>query len=55
MNVHIRCEKNVAPNCGVDSAQLATKLAEIGLEAGRLSKHHSQVQHQLYSEKNSYR
>ncbi|KAF4070802.1 hypothetical protein AMELA_G00277750 [Ameiurus melas] len=43
MNVHIRCEKNVAPNCGVNSAQLATKLAEIGLEAGRLSKHHSQM------------
>lgn len=45
MNVHIRCEENVAPNCGVNSAELASKLAEIGLEAGRLSKEHSQVQH----------
>ncbi|XP_060773666.1 protein kinase C, eta, b isoform X3 [Neoarius graeffei] len=53
MNVHIRCEQNVAPNCGVNSAELASKLAEIGLEAGRLSKHNSQVRHQLYCEKNS--
>ncbi|TSK58075.1 Protein kinase C eta type [Bagarius yarrelli] len=42
MNVHIRCEKNVAPNCGVDSVKLANKLAEIGLEPSRLGKHHSQ-------------
>ncbi|XP_053098029.1 protein kinase C, eta, b isoform X2 [Pangasianodon hypophthalmus] len=43
MNIHIRCEQNVAPNCGVNSAELASKLAEIGLEAGRLSKRHSQM------------
>ncbi|KAM9435265.1 protein kinase C, eta, b [Clarias gariepinus] len=43
MNVHIRCEKNVAPSCGVNSAELASKLAEIGLEAGRLSKRHSKI------------
>ncbi|KAI4903892.1 hypothetical protein NFI96_007897 [Prochilodus magdalenae] len=43
MNVHIRCEDNVAPNCGVNSAELASKLAEIGLQAGRLSKKGSQT------------
>ncbi|XP_030628019.1 protein kinase C, eta, b [Chanos chanos] len=43
MNIHIRCEKNVAPNCGVNSAELASKLAEIGLQPGRLSKKHSQI------------
>lgn len=55
MNVHIRCEQNVAPNCGVNSAELASKLAEIGLEAGRLSKRGSQVRYGLYCEKDSYR
>ncbi|KAL7888209.1 hypothetical protein AOLI_G00031830 [Acnodon oligacanthus] len=43
MNVHIRCEGNVAPNCGVNSAELASKLAEIGLQAGRLSKRGSKT------------
>ncbi|XP_027005494.2 protein kinase C, eta, b [Tachysurus fulvidraco] len=43
MNVHIRCEKNVAPNCGVNSVELASKLAEMGLEPGRLSTRHSQT------------
>lgn len=43
MNVHIRCEKNVAPTCGVNGAELASKLAEMGLEPGRLSKRGSQV------------
>ncbi|XP_051500569.1 protein kinase C, eta, b [Myxocyprinus asiaticus] len=43
MNIHKRCEQNVAPNCGVNSAELASKLAEIGLQAGRLSKRKSQM------------
>ncbi|XP_072538848.1 protein kinase C, eta, b [Salminus brasiliensis] len=43
MNVHIRCERNVAPNCGVNSAELASKLAEIGLQPSRLSKRVSQT------------
>ncbi|KAM8833209.1 protein kinase C eta type [Synchiropus picturatus] len=38
MNVHIRCRGNVAPSCGVNSAELANKLAEMGLQAGGLSK-----------------
>lgn len=44
MNVHIRCKGNVAPNCGVNSVELANKLAEIGLQAGGLSKRNSVVQ-----------
>ncbi|XP_075257299.1 calcium-independent protein kinase C-like [Convolutriloba macropyga] len=30
MNVHKRCAKNVAPNCGIDRNKLADMLAEIG-------------------------
>uniref|UniRef100_W5LJB1 Protein kinase C n=1 Tax=Astyanax mexicanus TaxID=7994 RepID=W5LJB1_ASTMX len=43
MNVHIRCEENVAPNCGVNSAQLASKLAEMGLQPSKLTKSVSKV------------
>uniref|UniRef100_A0A672Q3V1 Protein kinase C n=1 Tax=Sinocyclocheilus grahami TaxID=75366 RepID=A0A672Q3V1_SINGR len=31
MNIHKRCEENVALNCGVNSAELASKLSEIGM------------------------
>ncbi|XP_068435937.1 protein kinase C eta type isoform X2 [Clinocottus analis] len=41
MNVHIRCKGNVAPNCGVNTVELASKLAEMGLQAGGLSKRNS--------------
>ncbi|XP_064420833.1 protein kinase C eta type [Latimeria chalumnae] len=34
MNVHIRCEGNVAPNCGVKAVELAKTLAEMGQHAG---------------------
>lgn len=44
MNVHIRCKGNVAPNCGVNSVELANKLAEMGLQAGGLSKRSSLVE-----------
>uniref|UniRef100_A0A4W3GUJ0 Protein kinase C n=1 Tax=Callorhinchus milii TaxID=7868 RepID=A0A4W3GUJ0_CALMI len=37
MNIHIRCENNVAPNCGVNSVELAARLAEMGLSAGGIS------------------
>ncbi|KAJ8411719.1 hypothetical protein AAFF_G00153570 [Aldrovandia affinis] len=43
MNVHIRCKGNVAPSCGVNSVELARKLAEMGLQAGGLSKRNSLV------------
>ncbi|CAL8286870.1 unnamed protein product [Lota lota] len=43
MNVHIRCKSNVAPSCGVNSAELANKLAEMGLKAGGLSAPNSVV------------
>ncbi|XP_056337402.1 protein kinase C, eta, b isoform X1 [Danio aesculapii] len=41
MNIHKRCEQNVAPNCGVDNAELASKLSEIGL-LNTISKRKSQ-------------
>uniref|UniRef100_A0A7N8XRM0 Protein kinase C n=1 Tax=Mastacembelus armatus TaxID=205130 RepID=A0A7N8XRM0_9TELE len=44
MNVHIRCRANVAPSCGVNSVELANKLAEMGLQAGGLGKRNSMVQ-----------
>uniref|UniRef100_A0A8C4GZ12 Protein kinase C n=1 Tax=Dicentrarchus labrax TaxID=13489 RepID=A0A8C4GZ12_DICLA len=44
MNVHIRCRGNVAPNCGVNSVELANKLAEMGLQAGGIAKRNSVVQ-----------
>uniref|UniRef100_A0A7N8WX45 Protein kinase C n=1 Tax=Mastacembelus armatus TaxID=205130 RepID=A0A7N8WX45_9TELE len=37
MNVHIRCRANVAPSCGVNSVELANKLAEMGLQAKGVS------------------
>uniref|UniRef100_A0A668AD43 Protein kinase C n=1 Tax=Myripristis murdjan TaxID=586833 RepID=A0A668AD43_9TELE len=37
MNVHIRCKGNVAPNCGVNSVELANKLAEMGLQSNKRS------------------
>ncbi|RLW09970.1 hypothetical protein DV515_00001861, partial [Chloebia gouldiae] len=37
MNVHIRCHANVAPNCGVNSAELAKALACMGLQPGNIS------------------
>uniref|UniRef100_A0A8C8HI54 Protein kinase C n=1 Tax=Oncorhynchus tshawytscha TaxID=74940 RepID=A0A8C8HI54_ONCTS len=43
MNIHIRCKGNVAPSCGVNSVELANKLAEMGLQAGGLSKRNSLV------------
>ncbi|PWA16647.1 hypothetical protein CCH79_00004402, partial [Gambusia affinis] len=43
MNVHIRCKGNVAPSCGVNSVELANKLAEMGLQAGGISKRNTMV------------
>lgn len=43
MNVHNRCKTNVAPNCGVNSAELANRLAEMGLQAEGISKRNSMV------------
>uniref|UniRef100_A0A671NDV1 Protein kinase C n=1 Tax=Sinocyclocheilus anshuiensis TaxID=1608454 RepID=A0A671NDV1_9TELE len=42
MNIHKRCEENVALNCGVNSAELASKLSEIGM-LNTLSKRKSQT------------
>ncbi|CAL1575115.1 unnamed protein product [Knipowitschia caucasica] len=43
MNVHIRCEGNVAPSCGVNSVELANKLSEMGLHPGGRSKRTSTI------------
>ena len=51
MNVHIRCRGNVAPNCGVNSVELANKLAEMGLQAGEVSKRNSLVQRLSFQSK----
>ncbi|KAM4665096.1 protein kinase C eta type [Discoglossus pictus] len=37
MNVHKRCESNVAQNCGVKSVELAKALAEMGLQPGNIA------------------
>lgn len=50
MNVHIRCRGNVAPSCGVNSVELANTLAEMGLQAGGLSKRNSVVQRLSFTE-----
>ncbi|KAM8921590.1 protein kinase C eta type [Pelodytes ibericus] len=37
MNVHKRCEANVAHNCGVNSVELANALAGMGLQPGNIA------------------
>ncbi|CAB1330984.1 unnamed protein product [Coregonus sp. 'balchen'] len=46
MNVHIRCKGNVAPSCGVNSVELANKLAEMGLQAGGVRRESENPQQQ---------
>ena len=54
MNVHKRCQKNVANNCGIDVKQLSEILADMGIrpqEPGKPSKKKvsSSAQWQMYS------
>uniref|UniRef100_A0A8C1RIX2 Protein kinase C n=1 Tax=Cyprinus carpio TaxID=7962 RepID=A0A8C1RIX2_CYPCA len=37
MNVHKRCESNVAPNCGVDARGIAKVLSDLGVTPDKLS------------------
>ncbi|XP_054616642.1 protein kinase C epsilon type [Dunckerocampus dactyliophorus] len=37
MNVHRRCESNVAPNCGVDARGIAKVLSDLGVTPGKIS------------------
>ncbi|KAG9346216.1 hypothetical protein JZ751_008041 [Albula glossodonta] len=37
MNVHRRCESNVAPNCGVDARGIAKVLADMGVTPDKIS------------------
>uniref|UniRef100_A0A672Q2G8 Protein kinase C n=1 Tax=Sinocyclocheilus grahami TaxID=75366 RepID=A0A672Q2G8_SINGR len=53
MNIHKRCEENVALNCGVNSAELASKLSEIGM-LNTLSKRKAQVMSKELSQKPSF-
>lgn len=37
MNVHRRCETNVAPNCGVDARGIARVLADLGVTPDKIT------------------
>lgn len=38
MNVHKRCQKNVANNCGINSKQMAEILSALGISSDKLGK-----------------
>ncbi|PAV61198.1 hypothetical protein WR25_06836 isoform B [Diploscapter pachys] len=37
LNVHKRCQRNVANNCGINAKQMATELAQLGLTGDKMS------------------
>ena len=37
MNVHIRCHRNVANNCGVNAKEMALILKDMGLTGNKLT------------------
>lgn len=37
VNVHRRCESNVAPNCGVDARGIAKVLSDLGVTPDKIS------------------
>ncbi|XP_065321045.1 protein kinase C-like 1B isoform X2 [Gordionus sp. m RMFG-2023] len=37
LNIHKRCERNVAPNCGINAKEMAAVLAQIGISGDKLS------------------
>ncbi|CAD5232253.1 unnamed protein product [Bursaphelenchus xylophilus] len=37
LNVHKRCQRNVANNCGINSRQMAAELAQLGLTGDKMS------------------
>nr|CAD7425651.1 unnamed protein product [Timema monikensis] len=39
MNVHKRCQKNVANNCGINTKQMAAILKEMGISTDKLTPH----------------
>ncbi|XP_048864021.1 protein kinase C epsilon type isoform X3 [Brienomyrus brachyistius] len=41
MNVHRRCESNVAPNCGVDARGIAKVLSDLGVTPDKISNRNS--------------
>lgn len=43
MNVHKRCQKNVANNCGINVRQMADILNAMGISGDKLSKRKKKV------------
>uniref|UniRef100_A0A914D583 Protein kinase C n=1 Tax=Acrobeloides nanus TaxID=290746 RepID=A0A914D583_9BILA len=37
LNVHKRCQRNVANNCGINAKQMASELAQLGITGDKLS------------------
>ncbi|KIH50931.1 phorbol esters/diacylglycerol binding domain protein, partial [Ancylostoma duodenale] len=37
LNVHKRCQRNVANNCGINAKQMAAELAQLGLTGDKMS------------------
>jgi len=37
MNVHKRCQKNVANNCGINTKDMATVLNQLGISGDKLN------------------
>lgn len=53
MNIHKRCENNVAPNCGIDSKKLADALSLLGQTGDKLSVRRKKVRHTSPDKDNS--
>uniref|UniRef100_A0A665TF45 Protein kinase C n=1 Tax=Echeneis naucrates TaxID=173247 RepID=A0A665TF45_ECHNA len=47
MNVHRRCETNVAPNCGVDARGIAKVLSDLGVTPDKISNTSQQIIHSI--------
>lgn len=51
VNVHRRCERNVAPNCGVDARGIAKVLSDLGVTPDKIfnsAQRRKKVSYQLY-------
>ncbi|XP_069495028.1 protein kinase C eta type [Ambystoma mexicanum] len=55
MNIHKRCERNVAPHCGVNSVELANTLAEMGIQPEKIPKISNWKEHHSHSQQNGSR
>lgn len=51
VNVHRRCERNVAPNCGVDARGIAKVLSDLGVTPDKIfnsAQRRKKVSYQLF-------